>query len=267
MRPNRAKLRIANGELAVNGMSFLPEPGIVELMGHAGYDAVTFDLEHMAWGFDRVRQLIATAELAELTPVVRIAERDWATVLKVLDAGAQGILVPHVDSLETAIAARDAVRYPPVGKRGAHSYTRAASFGQVPYADYTVEANEQVLLLLTIEDAAGLDYVEEIASLEGVDLLTFGPHDLAESMGIRDAGDPRVRAAIEEAVGKVKALGKAGFGLPLGYPRLRFTIEDMIRLGGSWGTVMPPPEVLMLSAMKDAVGSVRRDEAAARALA
>jgi 2-keto-3-deoxy-L-rhamnonate aldolase RhmA len=215
MRTNRAKAKIVNGELALNGFFYLPDPITVELMGQAGYDAVSMDLQHMAWGLDRVRMLIMAAELAGVSPIVRIAPGDWGTALKVLDAGAQGIMVSHVHSLEIAKAAVDAVRYAPLGDRGAHSYTRASGFGSTPYKEHTASSNEEILLVLTIEDAPGLDIVEDIAALDGVDVITFGPHDLAESMGIRDAGDPRVREAITTAVGKVRDVGKARFGLPI----------------------------------------------------
>jgi 2-keto-3-deoxy-L-rhamnonate aldolase RhmA len=267
MGPNRAKAKLVNGELALNGFFYLPDPITVELMGLAGYDAVSMDLQHMAWGLDRVRKLIMTAELAGVAPIVRIAPGDWGTALKVLDAGAQGIMVSHVHSLDVAKAAVDAVRYAPLGDRGAHSYTRASAYGTLEYKEHTRTSNEQVLLILTIEDAPGLDVVEDIAALEGVDVLTFGPHDLAESMGIRDPGDARVRDAIVRAVGQVRDVGGARFGLPIGYPRLKFTIQELIELGASWGSVMPTPEALMLRAMKEAVGAVREGEAVARAAA
>lgn len=267
MRPNRAKTQMADGHLALNGFFFLPDPMTVELMGKAGYDAISIDLEHMAWSFDRVRELIMAAELSGVTPIVRVAAGDWGAALKVLDAGAQGIIVSHVDSVEIAKAAVDAVRFAPLGARGVHSLARSVEYGEVPYAEHTASSNEQVLLVLTIEDVAALDSLDEIATLDGVDVISFGPHDLAESMGVHDAGDPRVRSIIEEAAARLRAANGAKLGLPLGYSRLNFTIDDLVRLGVSWGSMFPTPERLMLDAMKAAIAAVRRDALVAKALA
>jgi 2-keto-3-deoxy-L-rhamnonate aldolase RhmA len=264
MRSNRAKAKIANGELALNGFFYIPDPTVVELMGQAGYDAVSFDLQHLAWDLDTVRRLILAADFAGVAPIVRIGPGDWGTALRTLDAGAQGIMVSDISSLEIAREAVDAVRYAPVGRRGAHGYIRASGYGATPWQEHTASSNEEVLLIVTVEDQHSLEAVEDIAALDGVDVITFGPHDLAESMGIHHAGDPRVREAIMTGVEKIKAVGKARFGLPTGYPAMKFTVEELIELGGAWTSVMPPADQLMLRAMKEAVGAARASEANAR---
>lgn len=267
MRANRAKRLMAEGGFVFNGFFNLPDPMVVELMGKAGYDAVSIDLEHMAWGPDLVRQLIMAAEVAAVTFNVAVTPGDWGTVLRVLNAGAQSIQVKNCNTLAFAKEAVAAVRYPPIGERGAHSYARSSGYGEMPYTEHTASSNEETLLILTIEHVDGLDIVEEIAAMKGVDAISFGPHDLAESMGIRDGGDPRVREAIEEAAEKIRTIGQAKLALAVGYPRLKFTMEDLLRLGTAWGTVNPTPELVMLNGMKANLAALRSAEDAARAVA
>lgn len=258
---NRVKQRFQQGEIALNSYVGFSDPALVEIVGLTGFDAVTIDLEHMVFDLGVVRQMIVAAEVVGITSVVRVPFGDWHTVLRVLDAGAQGIQITHVRNGAHAQAAVDAVRYPPLGQRGAFGASRAARFGAIQWDTYVEQANREILLVVLIEDVEALDHIEEIASVEGVDLITIGPLDLAESMGIRAANDPRVHAALRTAAEQIRSVGNARVGLPVGHSSLSMSIAAARELGASWVNVSPPPEVRLRDALGRTVADLRREAA------
>ena len=114
MRNNKAKQIMNSGQLALGAYVALADPQIVEIIGISGFDAVFIDMEHTAFDLSLVQQMIVAADLVDITPIVRVSDSDPGFILRVLDMGAQGIVIPHVDGLEGAKRAVDAVRYPPV---------------------------------------------------------------------------------------------------------------------------------------------------------
>lgn len=256
---NRVKRCFADGGIALNSYVGFGDPAAVELIALAGFDAVTIDLEHMSLDLDVVRQMIVTAEAVGITSVVRVPFGDWRTVLRVLDAGAQGIQITHVQDAHAAQAAVDAVRYPPVGQRGALAISRAARYGTIPWQTHVELSNRDVLLAVLVEDIEAIDHVAGIASLDGIDLVTIGPLDLAESMGIRVANDVRVRRAVEAAAAAICGVGKARLGLPVGHPALPLELDAARKLGASWANVSPPPEVLLRDALRASIEALRQE--------
>src|SRR5687767_308716 len=125
MRPNRVKQRIRDGVLALNCPSHLADPSVLELIGLAGFDSAIIDLEHDALDLSLVQRMIMAAELAQITSIVRVAAGEWGVIQQVLDAGAEGIQVAHVSSASQAREVVAAVRYPPLGRRGASRGCRA----------------------------------------------------------------------------------------------------------------------------------------------
>jgi 4-hydroxy-2-oxoheptanedioate aldolase len=139
--------------------------------------------------------------------VVRPAANDAVLIKRVLDLGAQTIILPYVQTVEEARAAVAAVRYAPRGMRGVAGMTRASVFGQV--AGYHQRAEEEICLILQVETIEALGRIPEIAALDGVDGLFIGPADLAASMGhVGNAGHPDVVAAIERGIKAIVAAGK-----------------------------------------------------------
>jgi 4-hydroxy-2-oxoheptanedioate aldolase len=259
MRTNRVKQRLRDGKIALSGFVHLADPTLVEILGMAGFDGVFIDMEHTTFDLTLVKEMIRASDVVGVTSIVRIPEGDWAVVLRLLDAGAQGIWVPHVDGVETAKLAIDAVRYPPLGRRGAIGFSRATNFGAVSWDEHVRSSNDEVLLVLSIEDEAGLEQIELIAALDGVDLVNIGPHDLATSMGITDLDDPRLREAVEGGANLVRKVGKAGMDLTIGHPMLPLTIADLKRLGCASTSVNPPPEVEILAILQERVAGLRRE--------
>ena len=135
----------------------LRSPEVVELIGHAGYDGVFIDMEHMAHDLRDIQVMVLAAERMDITPIVRTPGLDSALVLRLLDMGVQGIHVPHVSTAAAARALVDAARYTPQGGRGLIGYSRSADYGRIPLGEHTARSNREVLLAVMIEDLQGVD--------------------------------------------------------------------------------------------------------------
>jgi len=180
---------------------------VSEALAACGYDWVMIDAEHGAIETgDILPSLQAIAGYADVSAVVRPAQNDAALIKRLLDFGAQTLLIPFVQSGAEAQAAVAAMRYAPRGIRGMAGIQRASRFGFVE--DYATRAEEELCLIVQIETALGLDRLEEIAATDGVDGVFIGPADLAASMGYTGNPDhPQVVAACEDAIGRCRAVG------------------------------------------------------------
>ena len=179
-----------------------------EVIAGAGFDWILIDTEHAPNEVPMVLSQLQAMVGGTAAPVVRPAWNDPVLIKRLLDVGAQNLLVPYVQTVEEARAAVAAVRYPPQGLRGVAVLHRANRFGRVK--NYFNRANEEIGLLLQVETRAALQNLEAIAAVEGVDGLFIGPSDLAAALGhLGDNGHPDVRAAIEETVQRIRKTGKA----------------------------------------------------------
>jgi len=180
----------------------------VEILAGAGFDWVLLDMEHAP---NEVPLLVSQLQAmfgATAAPVVRPAWNDLVLIKRVLDAGAQNLLVPYVQTADEARAAVAATRYPPQGLRGVATTHRANRFGRTK--DYFQRANEEMCVLVQVETRTTLQNIETIAVVEGVDGLFIGPSDLSASLGyLGDSRHPDVRAAIEDAGRRIRKAKKA----------------------------------------------------------
>ena len=258
MRQNRVKKIMAEGKLAVGTYVALADPQIVEIIGLAGYDAAFIDMEHTGFDLPLVGEMIRAADQVGVTSVVRVPDNDAKLILRLLDLGAEGIIIPHVDGIEGAKQAVDAVRYPPLGHRGAAGGTRAARYGTVPWEEHIRQSNQEVLLSVMAEDAKGIDDIERIAALDGIDLVAIGPTDFSEYMGIRDPSDPRLRAKLKELADQVKKVGKAKLAVSMNHPSMPLTATELLELGVGYSHVAPPPTSILLTAMRQSVQNIHQ---------
>lgn len=256
---NRVKRVISERRMALGGLAGnFAGPTIVELTGLAGLDAVLIDLEHNGIGLNEVQVMIVAAEAVDVTPIVRVPELDRPLITRLLDIGAQGIQLDGVSSAEQARAFVDAVRFPPDGSRGLIWNSRSARYGQVPKATYAEMANSEALVKISIDDRAGLEAVDQIAAVDGVDIIGVGAHDLASVLGVvGEPDDPTLVEAIDRVIRAVTASGPGRLALPLNsaaYPR---TAADLVRLGVAYTNLQPHPEQRLLRSMTEQVASVR----------
>ena len=258
MRQNRVKKVMAEGKLAVGTYVALADPQIVEIIGLAGYDAAFIDMEHTAFDLPLVGEMIRAADQVGVTSLVRVPGNDANLILRLLDLGAEGIIIPHIDGIEGAKQAVDAVRYPPLGHRGAAGGTRAARYGSVPWEEHIRQSNQEVLLSVMAEDAKGIDDIERIAALDGIDLVAIGPTDFSEYMGIRDPSDPRLKAKLKELAGQIKKAGKAKLAVTMNHPSMPLTATELLELGVGYSHVAPPPTSILLAAMRQSVQNIHQ---------
>ena len=169
----------------------LPTIESVQILAHAGYDFVVIDQEHAPIDIRTAYQLVNTATAEGLLALVRVDELRPAAIQRILDAGAGGVLIPHIDTPEQADLAARSVRFPPFGIRGAGGTSRAGRWGSRPSADYLASGNNEALCIPQLESQLAVENVEKIAAIQGVDALFVGVADLSMDMGTTPT-DPEV---------------------------------------------------------------------------
>ncbi|WP_328616731.1 aldolase/citrate lyase family protein [Amycolatopsis sp. NBC_00355] len=179
----------------------------VEIMAYAGFDFVVIDLEHAPLDLQTAYRLINSAAALGVTPIVRVPDTTASTIQKILDAGAMGILVPHVDTVEQAAAVGRACRFPPHGVRGAGGTSRAGAWGLRPNAEYLATGNDEVLCIPQLESVEAIKAAPEILALDSVDAVFVGAADLSMSMGSTPSS-PEVLDLIASAIEAAHAAGK-----------------------------------------------------------
>ena len=259
MRENRVKRVMREGGLAIVSHVGFSDPAVVEIIALAGFDGAFIDMEHTGFDLQLMGEMIRVADLSGITSIVRVPDNDPKLILRLLDMGAQGIQVPHVAGLEGAKQAVNAVRYPPVGERGAAGTTRAAGYGSVPWQEHMRSSNEEILLIAMTEDMKGLNEIEEIAGLDGIDLISLGPTDISAALGISDPKDPMLRQKFEGFAGQINKVGKAKVYIPVYHSALYFTPQELRQMGVSYTSVAPPPPTIVLNALRDSAKRIREE--------
>jgi 2-keto-3-deoxy-L-rhamnonate aldolase RhmA len=210
MRDNRVKQTLAAGGVSVGTMMIeFNTTGIARIAAAAGAEFAVFDMEHSGWSMEEVRVLMATSRAADLVPLVRPPTSQYHFVARALDIGAMGLVIPLVG---TAAQARDIVacaKYPPRGRRGCAFAVAHDDFQGGDLARKMDHTNDNVLIVAQIETAEGLENVEEIAAVDGIDALWIGQFDLTASLGIPgNFTSPVFRAATRRVVEACHAQGK-----------------------------------------------------------
>ena len=187
---------------------------IAELLGHLGFDWILLDLEHGIGGESALWQQLQAIRSTPTDAIVRVVTNDPGQIKRALDMGASGIMVPFVNTADDARRAVNAMQYPPSGCRGVAGLSGANRFG-LDFKDYFANAN-QILKVMQIETAQGVSNVEQIAKVDGVDVIFVGPLDLSVNLGIPAEYDhPRLKESIKHVVQACKNNGKiAGMFLP-----------------------------------------------------
>ncbi len=204
---NAFKRALAAGKLQIGLWSSLCSNIAAEIISDSGFDWILLDTEHSPNEIpDLVGQLQAI-QRGTATPIIRPAWNDAVLAKRALDIGTQTLLFPYVQNADEARRAVASTRYPPQGSRGVSVAARASRYGRTP--GYLTKANEQICVLVQVETRAALNQLEAIAKIEGINGVFIGPSDLAASLGhLGNPAHPEVQAAIEDAVKRLKALGK-----------------------------------------------------------
>jgi 4-hydroxy-2-oxoheptanedioate aldolase len=205
---NAFKRALQAGKPQIGLWSSLSSNYSVEVIAGAGFDWILLDCEHSPNDLESLLTQLQAAAPYPTTSIVRVPWNDMVTIKRVLDIGAQSLLVPYVSTAEEAKAAVSYTRYPPKGARGVAGTTRATRFGRVK--DYAKRAHEEICLLVQVETQAALDNIEAICALDGVDGVFIGPADLHASMGhTGEIANPKVKPLIDDAIRRIRKAGKA----------------------------------------------------------
>ncbi len=206
---------------------------IAAIAKSAGFDCLYIDLEHCSFSLETVSQISLTATALGVTPLVRVSGLDKTEIGRVLETGAQGVIVPHVENRSEAEQIVDASRFPPRGSRSLLATNAHTLFRGGPAAEVMQKMEEATLVVGMIESATAVENADDIASVDGMDMLLVGTNDLCNSFGVPGSLDhPRVREAYEHVAAVCRAKGKhLGVGGLNSRPELA---KEMIRLGGRY---------------------------------
>ena len=208
VRENKTKAKVRSGSMALGAFITYHSPETVEMLGALGFDFVTFDMEHEVYSELSIAQSIRAAEAFGLTPVVRVPNNP-DLILRLLDAGAQGVHVPRVNTKQDAEAVVEATKFHPWGKRTFYALGRAANYGLgITEEEYAEGANQQTFILLQVEEQEGIENLADILSVPHVDAIQIGPKDLWQSMGMPDRSV--VWEILERALVQVEEAGRWG---------------------------------------------------------
>jgi 4-hydroxy-2-oxoheptanedioate aldolase len=206
--PNTFKRALLDGKRQIGLWCNLASHYSAELLSGSGFDWLLLDTEHAPNELDMVLSQLQAMAPYPTHPVVRVAWNDMVSIKRFLDIGAQSILIPYVQNEDEARRAVAYTRYPPDGVRGLAPMVRADRFTRVE--DYQQHAHEEICVLVQIETQTGIENLEQIASVDGVDGVFIGPADLHASLGYRgETANPKVKPVIDDAIRRIRAAGKA----------------------------------------------------------
>ena len=207
---NTAKNRLESGELALGiGLRQARTADIGKIMKTCGYDWLFIDMEHNSMSIDTAAQISVAAQDAGVAPIVRVPGFQHFHASRALDGGAQGVVVPHVDTAEVAAEMVNNCRYPPVGHRSVTGRLPQVNFEAHPQDEVTRAVNNATLVVVMVETPTAVENVEAIAAVPGVDSVLVGTNDLCTEMGIPGAvGDARIQEVMERVVAACRAHGK-----------------------------------------------------------
>jgi 4-hydroxy-2-oxoheptanedioate aldolase len=204
---NIMKEKLVAGELVVGMSDHTGSPAIVEIMAKVGFDYVWIDTEHTPFGMEKVEELVRASDAGGATPVVRVYMNDPYLIMRTLDTGAQGIIVPNVRSAEDARRAVQATRFPPEGKRGMCPGVRAAGYLLSNWNAYWPKANQEIFVAVIVENREGVKNLDEILSVPGVDAVVPGPGDYSQEVGL-PISHPEVVSVMHDVIRRTLKAGK-----------------------------------------------------------
>ncbi len=208
MRTKTFKQRVLGSEKLVGTFLRTPAPEMVELLAIAGLDFICLDAEHAPFDRARTDACLAVARAMDLPAMVRVTSGSAENILQVLDAGAVGIVVPHVLNADMARAIAKTAHFG-LGGRGFHGSVRWAGYGAYSMAELMEKSEAETVVFAQIEEPEGVDAAADIAAIDGIDGLFIGPADLSIGFGHTSVGSPELDAAFESVGQAAKAQGKA----------------------------------------------------------
>ncbi len=209
MRSNEnLKKKLAKGEIVIGTWCEIPSPEVINIVAKAGLDFVIIDMEHGAMDFHLAGNMVIAAEAEGCFPLIRVARNDESDILRALETSAEGIIVPHVETIEDRNKTVRYAKFSPIGDRSLNPYTRAGGYRSSK--DFTTIQNENSFIGLIIEGKAGIQHIDDIINDEQVDLVYVGTYDISSMLGIPgDTKNPLVFDTLAKITNRAKAKKKA----------------------------------------------------------
>lgn len=243
---NNLKQKLKSGELVVGPWCVIPSPSVSQIIASSGLDFIIIDMEHGPHDYRTMEDMIRACEIEGCSPVVRVPKNDEAFILRALDIGAHGIIIPHIESPQDAEFAISCSKYFPLGKRGFSPFTRAGGYSLNNVKNHSERQNEFTLVILLLEGIEGINNIDNILRIkditEKVDVIYIGAYDLSQAIGFPGQVDhPEVRRKLKECIDKIKSSGIAAGGY------VAKSGEDfswMVEMGMQFITVLPDCTVI-----------------------
>jgi 4-hydroxy-2-oxoheptanedioate aldolase len=216
MRPSRIKAKLARGEPVLVTTLHLCDPSVFELAGLLGFDGIWMDMEHHTYSVQTGSELMRAARVGSGDIIARPAKGEFMRMQRMLEAGAHGIMYPRCDDAREAAEVVSWMKFAPEGRRGCDAANPDAPYLAMPVDEYVAEANRQTFLIVQIESPETLERADEIAAVDGVDIIMLGPGDFSILSGIPGQfGHPKIRQA-KERIAEAAARAGKHWGCPAG---------------------------------------------------
>ena len=200
------KNKLKLGEDVYGVWCVIPSPEVIGVISKSGLDFVIVDMEHGTMDYTTTQQMVVSAQSEKCDAIIRTPRNDESDILKSLDIGSDGIIVPHVNTIEDVEKCISYSKYPPIGNRGYTPYTRSG--GYYSKIDYKVKENEKSFVGIIIESGEGLDNIESIVDNEHIDMVYIGTYDISASLGC-SVDDKKVSDELERCTKIVRNAGKS----------------------------------------------------------
>jgi len=201
------KEKLKNNEQVFGTWCIIPSPEVVNIMAKAGLDFVIVDFEHSPVDFITAQKMIMAAKAEGKDAVVRVGRLEETEILRVLDIGPDGIIIPHIASVEDAQKALNYIKYPPKGVRGYSPYTRSGGYSVQP--NYTSNENDRVAVGIIVEGEDGIKNLPEIVKIEDIDIVYLGAYDISSILGLPgQINHPKVKELLEKCIADCQKANK-----------------------------------------------------------
>ena len=208
MQVNQVKAKLSRGEVVVGSFVYVPSAKLTELVGLCGFDFIVIDQEHGPITTETAEDMVRACELVGCTPFARVPYLYPHGILHALDVGAMGVHIPNVNTVEDARKAAALCRYAPRGNRGLAN-VRAATYGlREKLSDYCRMANEEIMVIAHIEEIKAIHNLEQLLTVDGIDVYYLGPVDLSNSMGKPGTVDAELKKTVDDAIAAIVRAGK-----------------------------------------------------------
>lgn len=206
------KEKIRQGQTVLGTWNILPSPAVTNVLAKAGLDFVLIDMEHGLMDYHTAAEMVMAAQAEDCATLIRVGENNEMAILKALETGTNGVIVPHIETVKDREQAIAAVKYPPLGNRGFTPYTRAGGYAYA--AHQTNRENTRTITGIIVEGKRGIDNLSEILKAAELDLVYLGSYDLSVALGVPgEVTNPKVKKILEKAVKIIHRYGKSAGAL------------------------------------------------------